>query len=149
MTSPTFETLAKTTAAAFAGVLAWKWDGRFQAVVAQFDLSAQEKVRAVLGRHLGQSWDAQTVSTAPAPIKQACAAMGGLQNGQLAFASGTEAPFLYGAWWPWDNGRTVSLRLAARPAAGDDEAPSAFKECFVPPSAVEPVAARDQGNAKR
>jgi len=131
MTTAALETLAKATAEAFAGVLTWKWDGRFQAAVAEFDLSAQEKVRAVLRQHLAHSWDSATLGTAPAPVQAACAGLGGLQRGQLAFASGTQEPLLFAAWWPWGNGRTVSLRVIPRTgSAVDPETLKSFRAAF-------------------
>jgi hypothetical protein len=41
---------------AFQGALSWKWDDRFETVLAEFSVDNKESIRAILERHLGTMW---------------------------------------------------------------------------------------------
>ena len=69
-----------------------------------------------------QTWTADNIGTAPQPIAEVAEGLGGLRPSQVLFTQ--EIPngaVLIGAWWPWANGQTVSLRIAAY-ADGEGEA---------------------------
>jgi len=95
-------------------ILSWKWDSRFEMVLAEFPNDRQEDVRTVLARYLDCGWDHSDIRRAPAVVHKICDEyLGGLRAGQFFFATNPEKPlFMLGAWWPWDDGKTVSLRLA-------------------------------------
>lgn len=113
----------------------WKWDGRFGAVLAEFPADDQAKVRAILGRHFGSVWERSNIDTAPDAVQSVKAHFGGLMTGQLLFTSAPgQEGLIYCAWWPWGNGKTISLRLAPFHAAADEakkiERIDLFKACF-------------------
>ena len=97
----------------------WRWDDRFGAVLAEFGAADQVKVRDVLIGLFAAVWDQFTIDTAPDAVQKMKSHFGGLMPGQLLFGSdpGRES-FLCCAWWPWANGKTVSLRIA--PVFGKD-----------------------------
>jgi hypothetical protein len=97
---------------AFAGTLAWKWDGRFEASQAEFSSADGEAIRQTLAGILVDVWDSTTIAGASDFVKTQANNFGGLRPGQLFFSSdpGADALIL-GAWWPWGNGTTISLRL--------------------------------------
>lgn len=106
----------------FDGLLAWDWDNRAQALLAEFPTARAGDVRAVMDRHLSQQWDHKSIHQAPAGLRTATGNLGDLRTNQLLFASGPASPALiFAAWWPWGNGEVISLRLAA-PAAGHKSA---------------------------
>jgi len=99
---------------AFQGILSWKWDGRFGTALAEFGVKKKDQVRPILERYLSFTWDDSNIGSAPAPVQAINAQLGGLRPGQLLFASdpGGEA-FIFGAWWPWGDGKTISIRIGA------------------------------------
>ncbi len=95
------------------GLLIWKWDDRFGAVLSEFDVTVKDNVRAVLEGVLSVTWDRLSVTRAPAHVRRISDLMGGVLPGQLLFTSDpNQENFVFCAWWPWGNGKTISVRLA-------------------------------------
>jgi hypothetical protein len=46
------------------GILSWKWDSRFETVLAEFGVDVNDSVRAALQRHLSMLWDSASIATA-------------------------------------------------------------------------------------
>ncbi|MEE8321147.1 MAG: hypothetical protein V3R68_04835 [Gammaproteobacteria bacterium] len=120
---------------AFQGVLSWKWDDRFETVLAEFDVDNIDSVRAILERYLGTTWDSSNIGNAPDAVYRVNDDFGGLMPGQFLFTSDPDQDgFVYCAWWPWGNGNTVSLRIAPSQgklsASGKDEQITMLKACF-------------------
>ena len=91
---------------------AWSWDARFGCLVAEFSVELAETIRALVLEALRDEWTASNVSTAPRPLRDLLARSGGLEPGQRLFgATESESIAAFGLWWPWKNGRTISLRL--------------------------------------
>ena len=94
------------------GLFKWESDDRFGAALTTFKGAQEADVRAVLGQHLPAHHDVTTIADAPELAAQIARAFGGLRAGQeLFFSDDSEAPMLVGAWWPWGNGATISLRV--------------------------------------
>ena len=47
----------KELLSAFKGVLSWKWDSRFEAVLAEFDVAKKDSIRAILDKYFRIIWD--------------------------------------------------------------------------------------------
>jgi len=98
----------------FEGVLNWKWDDRFGALLAEFQVEKEAAIREVLKSHFGLCWDRRSIRRAPRHLKNGVGIFGDLRDGQLLFTSDPAAALLLlAAWWPWGNARTISVRLAA------------------------------------
>jgi hypothetical protein len=98
---------------AFQGVLSWKWDSRFQTALAEFSVDNKDSVREILGRYLNIAWDSSNIPKAPDAVQMIASRLGGLRSGQLLFASDpNQKVFFFGAWWPWGDGKTISIRVA-------------------------------------
>ncbi len=98
---------------ALQGLLSWKWDGRFETVLAEFAVKKKDGVRAVLDRYFPNSWGGSTIGNAPGPVQAVNGRLGGLREGQLLFATDpNDGAFLFCAWWPWGDGKTISIRIA-------------------------------------
>lgn len=98
---------------AFQGVLSWKWDSRFETALAEFSVDNKDTVREILGRYLSIAWDSSNIAKAPDALRMIASRLGGLRSGQLLFASDSnQSVFVFGAWWPWGNGKTISIRVA-------------------------------------
>jgi hypothetical protein len=107
------ETICRELSNAFKGVLAWKWDDRFQTVLAEFNVDNKTLVHNALERRLDRIWDSSHIEKAPEVVQTIIAGFGGIMPGQLLLTSdpGRDA-VVFCAWWPWGNGETISIRLA-------------------------------------
>ena len=99
---------------AFRGVLSWKWDHRFEAFLTEFSADKRDEFRSILERNFSNVWDSSNIREAPDVVKMCNNNFGGLRSGQLLFNTDpSQDVFICGAWWPWGDGRTISLRIAS------------------------------------
>ena len=129
------EHLCKELSDEFRGVLSWKWDDRFQTVLAEFKVDNKTLVHNALERRLDRIWDSSNIEKAPESVQTISSAFGGIMPGQLLFTSDPDGDALvFCAWWPWGNGETISIRLAPfyqKPSGSDGtEETQRLKECF-------------------
>ena len=97
----------------FQGILSWKWDSRLETVLAEFGVDDKDSIRAILERYLGITWDSSTIDNAPDIVQMINGNLGGLMSGQLLFTSDPDrGAFIFCAWWPWGDGKTISIRLS-------------------------------------
>ena len=97
----------------FQGVLSWQWDGRFEAVLAEFGVDKKDSIRAILERYLSNIWDSSNIGYAPDIVRTINIRVGKLRSGQLLFTSDPSLEaFIFCAWWPWGDGQTISIRIA-------------------------------------
>jgi len=107
------ENICREFLSAFQGVLSWKWDSRFETVLAEFSVGNKDRVRAILERYLSIAWDSSNIGKAPDIVQMIVNDLGGLRPGQQLFVSGPNHDvFIYGVWWPWGDGKTISFRVA-------------------------------------
>jgi hypothetical protein len=105
--------ICKELLSAFKGVLSWKWDDRFETVLAEFDVANKDKVLAILDLYFRSTWDSSSIDRAPLCVKEVSNYLGDLRAGQMLFTSDTiQSVYIYCAWWPWGNGTTISVRIA-------------------------------------
>jgi len=98
---------------AFQGVLFWNWDSRFETVLAEFSVDNKDRIRAILEHYLSISWNNSNIGKAPDIVSKISSHFGGLRSGQLLFTSDpNQDAFIFGVWWPWGNGKTISIRVA-------------------------------------
>lgn len=98
----------------FGDVLSWKWDKNFGAFAAEFPVKEQDEVRSILERHFIRKWDSKTIRKAPGTVRKHAGEFGNMRSGQLLFTSDPEGKvLLLAAWWPWEGGEVVSLRIAS------------------------------------
>jgi hypothetical protein len=107
------EFLAQELLRAFQGVLSWRWDGRFDTVLAEFGTDNKERVRTILERYLSMKWDSSNIVTAPDVVRTINIRVASLRSGQLLFTSDpSPGALLFCAWWPWSDGQNTSIRVA-------------------------------------
>ena len=98
---------------AFQGVLSWKWDSRFETVLAEFRADNKGSIRPILERYVSIPWDISNIGNAPDIVRTINSHLGGLRSGQLLFTSDPNRDaFIFCAWWPWGDGKTISIRIA-------------------------------------
>ena len=107
------ENVCREILSAFQGVLSWQWENRFEVALAEFSLNDKDKVRAILERYLNIAWDSSSIGRAPDNVRKIASYLGGLRSEQLLFTSDpNQDAFIFGAWWPWGDGQTISIRIA-------------------------------------
>lgn len=103
----------KELSGAFKDILSWTWDDRFDTVLAEFSVNNKDVVRTILDQYLNNVWDNSNIGRAPDTVKKINIDLGKLRPGQLLFTSDlNQEAFLFCAWWPWGNGKTISIRIA-------------------------------------
>ena len=107
------ENVCREFISAFQATLSWKWDSRFETVLAEFFVDNKDRVREILERYLSIAWDSSNIGKAPDVVRMIAGHLGGLRSGQLLFTSDpNQDALIFGAWWPWGDGNTISLRVA-------------------------------------
>jgi len=108
------EKVSRELLSASQGVFSWKWDHRFEAFLAEFSADNGEEFRAILERDFSNVWDSSNIREAPDIVQICNNNFGGLRSGQLLFTTDpSQDVFVCGAWWPWGDGETISLRIAS------------------------------------
>ncbi len=106
------ESACKSMVSGFQGLVAWKWDSRFGTALAEFHVNDKEKVGAILQPYLSAVWNSANISKAPDVVQMVAKHFGGLRAGQVLLSSDPNKGIcLFGAWWPWGDGQTISLRV--------------------------------------
>ncbi len=96
----------------FQGSLSWKWEDRFQVMLATFGADNRDDIRAILGRNLETIWDSSNMESASESVVVINRNFGGIRSGQLLFTSDpSQDALIFCAWWPWGDGETISIRL--------------------------------------
>jgi hypothetical protein len=107
------ENVCRELLRAFQGALSWKWDGRFDTVLAEFGVVNKDSVRAKLERYLSNIWDSSNIGHAPDVVRTINIRVARLRSGQMLFTSDPNRDALiFCAWWPWGDGQTISIRIA-------------------------------------
>ena len=107
------ENVCREFFSAFQEVLSWKWESRFETALAELSVDNKDKVRAILERYLNIAWDSSSIGNAPDNVQKIASQLGGLRSAQLLFTSDpNQDAFIFGAWWPWGGGQTISIRVA-------------------------------------
>ena len=101
-------------------LVTWNWDDRFHAVLSEFPADQGKEVMAVLEKYFDTCWDEETINYAPGKIRSVAKDLGEIRQGQRLFSSDPEHDaLLLGAFWPWQNGEKISLRMLVDVAAID------------------------------
>jgi hypothetical protein len=89
----------------------WTWDERFRMIASSFPKEKEMDARASMAHALPYAWDMTSLPTAPAGLRSICEGSGGLRAGQLLLAGKAGDIVLFGLWWPWGGGQTITLRI--------------------------------------
>jgi hypothetical protein len=111
---PDIEGISRGLAAALRGTLSWKWDRRFETVLAEFKVEQQQPIRTNLQRYLEVTWDSGNVGNAPEIVRAINDNLGGIRPGQFLFTSSpSRVALVFCTWWPWGDGKEISIRIGA------------------------------------
>ena len=77
-----------------------------------FEKEDMESILSTVSNEFDQQWDITTVNSASDLIRELANSFSGISPGQIMFTSEDGAGLiLFAAWWPWDNGINISLRI--------------------------------------
>ena len=132
---PKLETTCRSIFQQSRQILSWGWDDRFQAALLQFPVTAKDAVLSMLNSHFDAHWGSSNIDKAPEVVQVVCDNLGGIRDDQLLFATDTsQDALILAAYWPWQNGQTISIRiLLAVPQLADadfDKLLNRFKTWF-------------------
>lgn len=123
------ENVCRAFSSAAQGVLSWKWDSYLEAALAEFSVDKQDSVRGLLERHLSNVWDSSNIDEASNTVQMIAGNLGGLRPGQVLFISEPNQD-VFGAWWPWDNGERISIRVGPYDESLSDSQRTELVESF-------------------
>ena len=102
--------------------LKWKWDSRFDTILAEFNIKETDTIKEKLSHQMDVEWNPGNTGSAPELIHIIIDYFGGLNPDQQLFTSDPDIDgILLCAWWPWGNGKTISIRLAVFADSLSDE----------------------------
>jgi hypothetical protein len=90
----------------------WSWDNRFRTIASPFAHDLEPKARASAMHAFPRGWTAKSLDAAPQALRALAERTGGLRAGQRLLAGDEiSGAGLYGLWWPWGGGETITLRI--------------------------------------
>ena len=92
----------------------FSWDGRFSTALLRLSTEAEAHalVQSGLGKVLPVIYENDALTQAPDAIRAVIDGLGGIRPGQhLHTYTVGEDTIVYAAWWPWQDGSSVSVRI--------------------------------------
>ncbi len=100
-------------------------------ITSSFPIESAEQARAAALSALPTEWSSSTLAKAPPALREIAERSGGLRAGQFLFGGGTPGRLLvFGLWWPWVDGHTISLRVGLVGVDPNREPYPRFREMF-------------------
>ncbi|HVJ89462.1 MAG TPA: hypothetical protein VM580_06630 [Labilithrix sp.] len=109
----------------------WSWDPRLLCVTSSFTTEQEPAARTATQMALQNEWTTATLVRAPQLLREVVDRAGGIRQGQLALSTGPiNGLLVYGLWWPWGDGETVSLRVGLADVDPNREPYIRFRDVF-------------------
>jgi hypothetical protein len=126
---PLFESLSRMKATW--PTRGWSWDPRLMCCTSSFTTEQEPQARKATGIALQHEWTTATLARGPQQLREVVDRSGGLRHGQLALSTGpVNGLLLFGLWWPWGDGETVSLRVGLADVDPNREPYVRFRDAF-------------------
>ena len=116
----------------------WTYDRRLKCVVASIPIEQGAAAEAAIALAMPASWTGESLTAAPASTQATATACGGLRAGQKILWDGA-AQGAFGLWWPWGDGKTVSLRIGLHDVDAPKERYPRLRDVFGIPQAAAPA----------
>ena len=125
------ENICKAILSETEGLLSWTWDDYVGTMLAPFNMDDATRVAEVLDESFASKWDFKSITEAPQSIRDIATKIGGIRQTQHLFTSESDQNIMaYGAWWPWGNGETISIRIGIVTQGISQYDAKAFKDEF-------------------
>jgi len=93
-------------------LLTWEWDDYIGTFLAAFSSQQAPRVADACDKYFMSRWDTATIDKIPPSVLAISESLGGLRSAQRLYASRPgDFVMAYGAWWPWGDEKTISLRI--------------------------------------
>jgi len=126
---PLFESLGRMKASW--PTRGWSWDPRLLCITSSFTTEQEQQARKAVQSALQNEWSASTIAHGPQQLRDVVERAGGVRQGQLALSTGpVNGLLVYGLWWPWGDGETVSLRVGLADVDPNREPFIQFRDMF-------------------
>jgi hypothetical protein len=126
---PVFDSLIRMKAAW--PTRGWSWDPRLLCITSSFTTEQEPQARKATQVALQNEWTSATIARAPQQLRDVVDRVGGIRQGQLALSTGpVNGLLVYGLWWPWGDGETVSLRVGLADVDPNREPYVRFRDVF-------------------
>ncbi len=126
---PVFESLARMKANW--PTRGWSWDPRLLCCTSSFTVEQEPQARKATTFALQNEWNTSTIAKSPQQLRDVVDRSGGVRQGQLVLSTGPVSGLLvYGLWWPWGDGETVSLRVGLADVDPNREPYVRFRDVF-------------------
>jgi hypothetical protein len=117
------------------GLVTWEWDDYIGAFLATFPPDLVPQIETICDKYFMSRWGTASLDKIPPSVLAIADSLGGLRNTQrLLVTRPGEFVMAYGAWWPWGDGKTISLRIGLVtdkvPEHAKDEFFKEFSEWF-------------------
>jgi hypothetical protein len=100
-------------------------------ITSSFTTEQEPQARKATQITLQNEWTASTLARAPQHLRDVVERAGGIRQGQLALSTGPiNGLLVYGLWWPWGDGETVSLRVGLADVDPNREPYNRFRDVF-------------------
>ena len=124
------------------GLLKWEWDEYVGAFLSMFSVDHAEQIETICDKYFMSRWDCKSFSKVPPSVTAIAETLGGLRADQrLLVTRPDQFAMVFGAWWPWGDGQTISLRIGlvtdGVPEHATAEFFKEFSEWFTNPTAAE------------
>jgi hypothetical protein len=94
------------------GLVTWEWDDYIGAFLATFPPDLVPQIETICDKYFVSRWGTASLDKIPPSVLAIADSLGGLRNTQrLLVTRPGEFVMAYGAWWPWGDGKTISLRI--------------------------------------
>ena len=101
---------------------AWTWDPRFATIASSFSVNDEQRARTSAMHAFPRGWTVKSLESAPPLMQSVAARTGGLRASQRLLAGDeVAAERLFGLWWMWGDGTTVTLRIGIAGLGADDD----------------------------
>jgi hypothetical protein len=109
----------------------WSWDPRLLCCTSSFTTEQEPAARTATVIALPNEWTTSTIVRAPQQLRDVVERAGGVRQGQLVLSNGPlNGLLIYGLWWPWGDGETVSLRVGLADVDPNREPSLKFRDVF-------------------
>ncbi len=109
----------------------WTWDSRVGCVTSSFTVEQEIQAKAAIAEAMPAQYTHSTIARAPQSLQDVVERAGGIRPNQLVLALGPSAGLLiFGLWWPWGDGETISFRLGLADVDPAREPNVRFRDLF-------------------
>ncbi len=100
-------------------------------VTSSFTTEQEPAARKASQIALQNEWTSATIVRAPQALRDTAERAGGIRQGQIALSTGPiNGLLVFGLWWPWGDGVTVSLRVGLADVDPNKDPSNRFRDVF-------------------